>query len=328
MPPRVLGENGAEAHAMQGTVLTVGEILVEIMATSPGQGFLEPIELVGPFPSGAPAIFIDQVAKLGVPCAMVGCVGNDDFGRLNIERLRRDGVDVSAIETHADAVTGSAFVRYRPDGQRDFVFNIKHSANGHIALTDAARTAISKASHLHVVGSSLVSPAIVAVVDFAMADIKRRGGTISFDPNVRKEILETPGLRERLFGVLDRTDLFLPSGDELELFSTHSDVAGAAKDILSRGISAVVLKQGASGARYIDAVTDISHPGFAVTEVDPTGAGDTFSAAFVAGWLRDVPAPDNLRRSNAAGALAVMRRGPMEGTSTPDEIDSLLAGRN
>ena len=43
-------------------VVTIGEILVEIMATEPGDGFLAPIPLVGPFPSGAPAIFIDQVA--------------------------------------------------------------------------------------------------------------------------------------------------------------------------------------------------------------------------------------------------------------------------
>ena len=97
-------------------VITIGEILVEIMATEVGDGFLEPIPLVGPFPSGAPAIFIDQVAKLGQPCGMIGCVGDDDFGRLNVERLRRDGADVSAIAVDPDRPTGSAFVRYRADG--------------------------------------------------------------------------------------------------------------------------------------------------------------------------------------------------------------------
>ena len=47
------------------SILTIGEILVEIMATDKGDGFLEPVKLVGPFPSGAPAIFIDQAAKFG-----------------------------------------------------------------------------------------------------------------------------------------------------------------------------------------------------------------------------------------------------------------------
>ena len=84
-------------------VVAIGEILVEIMAILPGKGFRQPIDLVGPFPSGAPAIFIDQVARLGAPCAMIGCVGDDDFGWLNIERLRGDGVDVSAIEVRNGA---------------------------------------------------------------------------------------------------------------------------------------------------------------------------------------------------------------------------------
>ena len=56
-------------------IVVIGEILVEIMADAPGFGFLEPLALTGPFPSGAPAIFIDQVARLGQPCAIVssGC---------------------------------------------------------------------------------------------------------------------------------------------------------------------------------------------------------------------------------------------------------------
>ena len=71
-----------------GPTVAIGEILVEIMAKSRGNGFLEPIELVGPYPSGAPAIFIDQCARIGGAAAMVASVGNDDFGRINIERLR------------------------------------------------------------------------------------------------------------------------------------------------------------------------------------------------------------------------------------------------
>ena len=65
-------------------ILTIGEILVEIMATERGDGFLDPVKLIGPFPSGAPAIFIDQAARFGQPAAMIGCVGDDDFGRVNL----------------------------------------------------------------------------------------------------------------------------------------------------------------------------------------------------------------------------------------------------
>ena len=116
------------------SILTIGEILVEIMATDKGDGFLEPVKLVGPFPSGAPAIFIDQAAKFGQPAAIIGCVGNDDFGRVNLDRLRREGVNVEGIRIDPERATGSAFVRYRPDGSRAFVYNIKHSASGNIVL--------------------------------------------------------------------------------------------------------------------------------------------------------------------------------------------------
>jgi sugar/nucleoside kinase (ribokinase family) len=306
-------------------VIAVGEILVEIMATEVGHGFLEPISLVGPFPSGAPAIFIDQVAKLGQPCGLIGCVGDDDFGRLNIERLRRDGADVSAIAVDPDRPTGSAFVRYRADGSRDFVYNIRHSASGAIAPTAAADALVDSADHLHVMGSALASPALAEMVRGALRRIRSRGGTVSFDPNLRKEILSAPGMREALDEVLSQTDLFLPSGDELFLLSDAIDADGAARNLLDRGARAVVVKRGAEGATSYDATGKCSVPAFPVQEVDPTGAGDTFGATYLTFWLRGFPPSEALTLANAAGALAVRRRGPMEGTSTQAELEGFLS---
>ena len=310
---------------MPKKIVTIGEILVEIMATTPGDGFREPIELVGPYPSGAPAIFIDQVARLGQPCAIVACVGDDDFGRLNIDRLQRDGVDVSGIAVDPVTVTGSAFVRYRSDGQRDFVFNISHSANGHLAWSEIARSVVAGADHLHVTGSSLGTPAIADAIVAAIGSIKQKGGTISFDPNVRGEMLNAPGLRPKLDWILAETDLFLPSDSELMLFSDATTEHDAVSDLLARGVGAIVHKKGILGARYIDRNEDISIPAFRVTEIDPTGAGDIFGATFVTGWLAQLPPAKNLRRAAAAGAIAVTRKGPMEGVSTIEEIEAFLA---
>ena len=306
-------------------IVTIGEIVVEVMATERGDGFLEPISLVGPFPSGAPAIFIDQVGRLGQPCGMVGRVGDDDFGRLNLRRLAADGVDVSAISVDPDAATGSAFVRYRADGDRDFVFNIRRSANAGITLDAAARALVASAGHVHVMGSSLFSPAVVAATEEAVAAVKARGGTVSFDPNARRELLEAPGMRAALSGLLDRCDLFLPSGAELTLLTGAQTEEAAVAEILSRGIRAVVVKRGAAGAEYHDASGRLAQPAFAVEEVDPTGAGDCFGAAFVTCWLRAMPPADALRYAAAAGARAVTRRGPMEGASTFAELDAFIA---
>ena len=309
------------------SILTIGEILVEIMATEPGDGFLEPIQLVGPFPSGAPAIFIDQAARFGQPAAMIGCVGDDDFGRVNLNRLRRDGVDVSGIRIDPEAVTGSAFVRYRPDGSRAFVYNIKQSASGRIALDAAARAVLNRSDHLHVMGTALVSPAIVEIVIKAVETVKARGGAVSFDPNLRPEMLNLPGLRNACEALFRRCDVFLPSGPELYLFTAADTEEGAVAEILSQGVRAIVHKRGAEGASYFDAATHLTQPGFAVEEVDPTGAGDCFGATFISCWLRDMAPGRCLAYAAASGALAVTRRGPMEGAASQAELDAFLAER-
>lgn len=54
----------------------------------------------GPYPSGAPAIFIDRVTRLGVPCGIISCVGNDGFGDINIHRLAADGVDIRGFQSY------------------------------------------------------------------------------------------------------------------------------------------------------------------------------------------------------------------------------------
>ena len=308
-----------------GPIVALGEVVVEIMAEERGDGFREALALRGPFPSGAPAIFIDQVARLGHPAGLIASVGDDDFGRLNIERLRRDGVDTSAIRVHPDHVTGSAFVRYRPDGERDFVFNIRNSACGQTRIGDEGRHLLSGCAHLHVMGSSLFSARLIDEANDAVQQVKAQGGRVSFDPNVRKEMLDLPEMRAALETMLRRCDLFMPSGPELTLLTKADTEEGALAEILDLGVSGIVVKRGSEGASFHDRAQSLHLPAFAVAEIDPTGAGDCFGATFVTCRLQGRSVADSLRYANASGALAVGRRGPMEGTSTFAELDALVA---
>jgi len=309
-------------------IVTLGEILVEIMADEVGHGFLSPLRLLGPFPSGAPAIFIDQVAKLGHPCGIISAVGDDDFGRVNLERLRRDGVDVRAVATDTERPTGSAFVRYRPDGERDFVFNVRHSASGHTALTPPARELLAGGGHFHVMGSSLFSEGLVRAVREAVEIVRGGGGTISFDPNIRKEMLASSGMREALGWVLRHCDIFLPSGPELTLLSEAKSDDAAAAELLALGIGAVVAKHGSDGATYYDRDTRLHVPAFPAEALDPTGAGDCFGATFVTCRLGGRTVQDSLRYAAASGAHAVTRRGPMEGTASLSELNAFIGPGN
>lgn len=306
-------------------VVTIGEILVEIMAQERGVGFREPVHLLGPFPSGAPAIFIDQVGKLGQACGIISCVGDDDFGWVNLDRLERDGVDVRAVEVLSEHVTGSAFVRYRENGDRDFVYNIKNSACGQLRWTEAASELLAECGHFHVSGASLSSLGVVQMMKHAIELVKANGGSISFDPNIRKEVVRDPQVRAALAAMLTSCDMFLPSGEELTLLTQADTPEAAISEILGLGVSAIVVKNGAEGSTYHDTGGSRHAPGYMVREVDPTGAGDCFDATFITCRLQGHSVEESLDYANAAGALVVGIKGPMEGTSTFAQLDALRA---
>jgi sugar/nucleoside kinase (ribokinase family) len=307
-----------------GTIVTLGEILVEILAAERGQSFRRPGLLVGPFPSGAPAIFVDQVARLGHPARIIGCVGDDDFGRLNLERLQRDGVDTSGIRVRDDAVTGSAFVTYDQQGGRRFIFNITNSASAHLSAADVSEEGLVGCTHLHVMGSSLFSPGLREATSKAMDIVTGQGGRVSFDPNVRPELVEIPGMREALTSVLGRTHVFLPSGSELTLLTRAKTEEGAVEELLGLGIREIVVKRGGEGCVYHDGTRRLPVPALRVKEVDPTGAGDCFAATYVTCRHRGYPVEESLRYACAAGARAVTSTGPMEGTGGFAELETLL----
>src|SRR5437016_2679994 len=97
-------------------VMTLGEPLVEVMRTELDRPLDRPGDLVGPFPSGAPAIFACAAARLGVTSGLIGLVGADAFGDCVLNRLRSDGVDTTLLRVVEGYPTGVAFVSYHSDG--------------------------------------------------------------------------------------------------------------------------------------------------------------------------------------------------------------------
>jgi tagatose kinase len=155
--------------------------------------------------------------------------------------------------------------------------------------------------------------------------VKGQGGTISFDPNVRKEMLRIPEMRAALDFILDYTDIFLPSGPEVTLLATASSEAGAIEELLKRGVREVVVKRGKAGCSFYDGTTETHVPAFSVEEIDPTGAGDCFGATYIACRSQGMETGRARRYACASGALAVTVRGPMEGTATRAELDAFIA---
>jgi sugar/nucleoside kinase (ribokinase family) len=309
-------------------ICSVGELLVEFICTETDGRNLRAAPYVGPFPSGAPGIFIDQAARTCGRAVFAGAVGDDAFGQVLRDRLTQAGVALDLIRVVPDLPTGTAHVSYNSDGSRDFVFNIAASAAGRFPDGDAAVDAFLAAGVqvLHISGSTLGDPDMRARALAICQGLRAKGVAISIDPNIRTELMTDAGYLEVVRALMGMAAYVLPSDADAALLFPGQGFADWSAGLLAGGTSVVALKRGAAGAVARDAGGTVQVPGHAVAVVDPTGAGDCFCGTLVPLLAGGMALPDALVRANAAGALAVMRLGPMEGNSTPAQIDAFLAG--
>jgi sugar/nucleoside kinase (ribokinase family) len=304
-------------------ILTAGEILVEIMRTADDVPLDVQGCFYGPFPSGAPAIFIDQAANLGHTAGIVGTVGDDEFGRKTLKRLAIDGVDISYTTVDPEYTTAVAFVSYRKDGSRKFLYHIPNAAAGQVRMPPRER--LTGVKIFHVMGCSLmISEPVRGIINTIAEVVKSQGGLVSFDPNIRIELLRGDALDAVIGKILSLADVLLPGEKEL-LQITGKKTAEEARDLLlGKNLSVLVIKQGKHGARFMDAHKDITLPAMRIREVDPTGAGDAFDAGFVCGWIEGLGAEKSLLRANACGALNASYFGPMEGVFEKTYVEYFL----
>jgi sugar/nucleoside kinase (ribokinase family) len=305
-------------------IIALGEALVEVMRERIGDPLDRASTFVGPFPSGAPAIFADQAARLGHRVGFIGAVGDDDFGTCQLERLNRDGIDTVYCPRLRDRATGVAFVAYFSDGNRRFLYHIAHAAAGQ--MPDADEQYLRQAKVLHICGSSLsVSERMRQSCYRAAEIVVGAGGRISFDPNLRPELLGgEEALRQVCAPVLERAHVVLPSGAEAELLTGVRGAREACRAVLELGPRVVGLKRGAQGCTIFTEGQEVEVPAYQVEAVDPTGAGDCFDAGFVVGLLENLPPEQVGKLANACGALGATRRGPMEGAFPRAVVETFM----
>lgn len=308
------------------TILMIGEALVEMMRTRRDVPLGEPGEWAGPFPSGAPAIAASAAARLGASVAFVGTVGADAFGDGIVRRLTADGVDCRGLRRLQGYLTGIAFVAYRSDGSRQFLFHLPHSAAAYVEATQVPPAILEGARYVHIMGSSLsISEAMREACYWLARQVRSRGGTVSLDPNLRPELLSVERIREVCQPILEVASIVFPSGEELATLSGERDAEAGARALLERGVRLVALKKGEQGSTLFTREGAFDIPPYRVTEVDPTGAGDCYDAAFLVGLSEGWPLERAGRFANAVGALATTRLGPMEGTFRREEVLAFMA---
>jgi tagatose kinase len=305
-------------------VWTMGELLVEIMRPRPDMRLDVAGEFLGPFPSGAPAIFIDTVARLGHSAGIIGGVGDDDFGRCLLGRLRRDGVECPHVSVVPGQATAVAFVTYRSDGSRQFIYHIGNTPAAMSTAPDLSE--LGQPSFFHVMGCSLfASDAFRSEILKVVAGLAAKGTRISFDPNIRVELLGGRGLGEVVRPVMEVCAVLQPGlGELLALAGEPTVERSVARLFQNSRLELIALKRGAEGCTVFTRERSFSLGVFAVKSIDPTGAGDAFDAGLLCGILEGRALEECARLATAAAALNTAAFGPMEGDINRDSVQALM----
>ena len=308
-------------------IVIMGELLVEIMRPKEDIPLYESNYFRGPFPSGAPGIFISTAARLGHSTAIISGVGADDFGENIMRRLKKDGVDVSRVIVSDEGRTGIAFVTYFADGERKFLFYTDNSPFTK-AKAPASMQGFEDTKYMHIMGCSLMSDMNFAreIVKF-MNMMKGAGVKVSFDPNIRPEIMKDKAVFDLLQEVFMSSSILMPGVSEIKMFTGKEDVDEAIKAVFENpSLEVLVLKNGSKGSKiYTRKGLEVEQPIYKVVQEDATGAGDSYDAAFICGLAEGKSLAQAAQMGAAAGALNAAAFGPMEGNISPETVREMIA---
>jgi ribokinase len=239
------------------------------------------------------------VGLVGLDCAasLVGSVGDDEHGLLARRDLERTGVDLSGVVT-ADGVTTTKYLLVDDEGQVAVLG--AEGVNEALGPDDVDPELVQQSDHVHLTAQRPDTAARIAEI------ATEAGVPVSADPGRR--------IADRDFGpVVERADLLLVNQMEAEALGEVPDGCH------------VVTKRGAEGSELSTPEGTYSHPGFDVTAVDTTGAGDAFAAGFIAARLQGASPERTLAVGNACGALAVTTEGPKTDL-TWERVEAVVAG--
>lgn len=275
--------------------------------------------------AGAEATVAIGMRRLGHSAAWVGTVGDDEIGRRVLRDLRAEGVDTAFARSVPDAATGFMLRDHR---SADFV-SVSYYRRGLAgarlgpAEVEAAFDGLDEVAVLHVTGiTPVLGPSCRAAVHRAVELAAERGATISFDVNHRRTLAGSAEAAADARELLARTDILFVGDDEIHLLTDEPDPAVAARELLARGPSEVVVKQGRLGACVATAAGDtLAVPALGVVVADVIGAGDSFVAGYLAARAHGLGVDDRLAWATVCAACTVGTHGDWEGLPGRDEVE-------
>lgn len=254
-------------------------------------------------------------ARLGAEVTLVGRVGQDAFGPILLDNLRREGVDTRHVGADDDVATGMAFIALAPDGQNSIL-----SVGG--ANLQCVPRYVEEAA-------PVIRHADVALVQFAVPlPSVELFVKIAAEGNVPVVMDPTPAMGTLPANWMQSTVL-TPNETEAEYVvgrevPTLEEATKAAREIHERGVKIALVKQGAQGCVVCTEEGVRLIPGFKVEVVDTTGAGDSFAAGLGVALAEGLAVDQAVAFANACGALACTKFGAQPSLPKRDAVERFL----
>jgi sugar/nucleoside kinase (ribokinase family) len=250
---------------------------------------------------GSSAITAHNLAVLGTRVGLLSVTADDTFAELCLADLRSSGVDLSRVRrAQAGAATGVSVLLQHERARRTLTYI---GTTALLRLEDLDLEYIATARHLHL-ASYFLQAGLRTDVPALLALCKQAGLTVSLDPNDDPSG-EWP---DDVLELLRYVDILMPNERELCRLA-HEDDAECAISKLRELVPVLVVKQGRRGAMACKGNRRLMAPEVDVDVVDAVGAGDSFNAGFLHGYLQGWELERCLRLGNITGAFSTTAMG-------------------
>ncbi len=272
------------------------------------------------FPGGKGANQAVAAARLGGRVTMIGCVGNDAFGREMQATLAREGIDTTHVLIHPEAATGVALIQVDAQGQNSIA--VASGANFCLTGVDVEK-ALQSIDEFDALVMPLETP--LETIYAAAKIAAQRSAKVLLNP-APAQVLEK--------NLLELVDVLLPNEHEIALMTgipllVPADTRRAANRLLALGVKNLLVTLGSQGSALFDASGQQTLiPACPVRAVDTTAAGDCFVGALAVGLCEGRSLQDAAKFASAAAALSVTREGAQPSLPRRSEVEQFLCERN
>jgi ribokinase len=271
---------------------------------------------------GGSSNYLIMSSRLGLKAGVIDCIGDDDLGVFYRAGLEAEGVDTSRIRVREKGRTSGCIVILTNKGKHAYIG--LEGVSRTLTAEELDENYVARTRAFFMSGYSLSETPIADAVLKALRAAKKAGRHVFFDPSPVAGAIQVEVLRE----VVESTDTLILNDRELGLITSTLGVRPQPVSLLCLGAERVILKEGADGCSFHTTSGSEHYPGFKVTVVDTTGAGDSFDAAIVYGTLKRWPNHDIATLANAVGAVKVGKKAAGRNVPTLDEVKVFLRERN